>query len=68
MQKTNYDILKEDLLKDSEFAAYYAFSKEKLSIELLLDDIKESVKKDNAKTTTLRKIRNLSRHIGQIAI
>jgi len=68
MEKTNYDILREESLKDKEIAAYYAFAKEKLNLELLIEEIKDSVKKNNSQNTTLKKIRNLSRHIGNIAI
>lgn len=66
--KTNFEELRDNKMLDPEFRVKYAFAKEKLEIDLMLDSIKESVNQKKSPITIIRRIDKLSKHIYNISL
>lgn len=64
----NYSEYVEKQMKDSEFAAHYALSREKIRIELYLEKLKENVESDADKKTIIKNINKIKKYINQIAL
>lgn len=66
--KTNYENYLENQMKDPEFAALYALSREKVRIEIELERIREKVNQDADKKIVIRGLNKLSRYVRHIAL
>jgi polyhydroxyalkanoate synthesis regulator phasin len=61
---TEYEIYRDELLKNPEFKIKYLLAKEKLNIELIIDSIDEAINKKSSLQTMKRRISKLRKHVA----
>ena len=55
-------------MKDPEFAAHYALSKEKIHLEIALEKLKDKIELDIDKKIILRNLNQITKRIRQISL
>ncbi|MBI5323758.1 MAG: hypothetical protein HZB41_00480 [Ignavibacteriae bacterium] len=58
----------DEQLKDPEFAAHYALAREKVRLEIFLENLKEKINQDAGKPVLLRNLNKITKYVRQIAI
>jgi hypothetical protein len=66
--KTIHDEYLEQQMKNPEFRAYYALSREKIRLECMLEDLLHQLKKDIDKKTIMKNVRKINSYITKIAL
>lgn len=66
--KTNYEIYRDEMLKDPDFRVKYLLAKEKLNLELMIDSIDEAVAKSSSSQTMKRRISKLRRYVASLSL
>jgi len=64
----NYQEYLEEQLKDPEFAAYYALSKEKFRLEISLEKLKENIQQEVDKKVIIRNLNRITKYVKHIAL
>ncbi|TAL67220.1 MAG: hypothetical protein EPN82_14690 [Bacteroidetes bacterium] len=67
-KKNHYKAYLEEQLKDSEFAAHYALSREKIKLEIFLEKLKEQINQDAGKPVLIRNLNKITKYVKQIAL
>jgi hypothetical protein len=68
VKKNNYQEYLDKQLKDPEFAALYALSKEKIHLEIFLEKLKENIQQEADKRLIIRNLNKITKYIRQIAL
>ncbi|MCX6154516.1 MAG: hypothetical protein NT007_10180 [Candidatus Kapabacteria bacterium] len=55
-------------MKDPEFAAYYALSKEKIRLEISLEKLKENIEQELDKRVLIRNLNKITKYVRHIAL
>ena len=66
--KSDIELYQEEKMADPIFKAKYILAKEKLNIELMIDDIDEAFQKERSQTTMKRRINRLRKHIAALSL
>ena len=66
--KTNAEVYLEEKMKDPEFRAIYALSKEKVHIEFMLEKLIEDIDKDTDKKKIMRQARKIVNQVSKIGL
>ena len=65
--KTNYETYRDEKLDNPEFRAKYAFAREKLNIELMIDSIKEGLGEEKEPKIIKRRLNKLAKYVTQLS-
>lgn len=68
MMKTNYEKYRDEKMSKPEFQVKYAFAKEKLNLELMIDSIKESLEQEKETKIIKRRLNKLARYVTQLSL
>lgn len=68
LNKTNYEDYRDAKLSDPEFRVKYLLAKEKLELDLMIDEISACVKNSIKPELILNKLSTLSEHIHKLAL
>lgn len=66
--KSEIEIYKEEKMADPVFMAKYLLAKEKLNIELMIDEIDDAFEKNDSHSTMKRRINKLRKHIAALSL
>ena len=67
-KKNHYKAYLEEQLKDPEFAAHYALAREKVRLEIFLENLKEKINQDAGKPVLIRNLNKITKYVRQIAL
>ena len=67
-ENNHYREYLDEQLKDPEFAAHYALAREKIRLEIYLENLKEKIKQDADKPVIIRSLNKITKYVRQIAI
>ncbi|MBX3044761.1 MAG: hypothetical protein KIT33_06330 [Candidatus Kapabacteria bacterium] len=68
MKRSNYEEYLEEQMKDLEFRAYYALAREKAHLEFSIEQLKEKIESNTAKSIIIRDLNKISKYIRHIAM
>ena len=66
--KSEIELYFEEKMADPVFNAKYVLAKEKLNIELMIDDIYDAFKNQGSQNTIRRRINKLRKHIAALSL
>ena len=66
--KSEIEIYKDEKMADPVFRAKYILAKEKLNIELMIDDIDNAIEKNDSHQTMKRRVNKLRKHIAALTL
>ena len=66
--QTEYEKYREKILDSPEKKLKYLLAREKINLELIIDDIDEAVEKQNSYKTIHRRLAKLRKHIAAISL
>lgn len=66
--KTIHDEYLEEQMQNPEFKAYYVLAREKIKIELMLEDLLVQLKQDIDKKTIIKSVRKINSYVAKIAL
>ncbi|MFH1050114.1 MAG: hypothetical protein V1779_04180 [bacterium] len=66
--KTNYEKYRDEKMSKPEFQVKYAFAKEKLNLELLIDSIKDSLEQEKEPKIIKQRLNKLARYVTQLSL
>ena len=67
-ENNHYREYLDEQLKDPEFAAHYGLAREKIRLEIYLENLKEKIKQDADKPVIIRSLNKITKYVRQIAI
>lgn len=65
---TEYEKSRAELMLDPEFRVKYLFAKEKLDLELMIDDIENGIKNHKSELSLTRRVNKLRKHISALEL
>lgn len=64
----NFDHYLQEQLKDPEFQVNYLFAKEKVKLDIFIEQIKEDLKNDVDKKKIITNLNKMKKHISTLSI
>jgi hypothetical protein len=65
-EKTNHQIFRDELLKDPDMKAKYVLAREKVKLEMMLENLRNQVIEEKSRKAILTQITKISKHISAI--